>query len=250
MNIAPMPSLNRVIRIAGAPAMVRATLEDDFHHFRVVLRHDGEHVTSIEADSPRSPYSLCPVASVRLRDLLDMPLSDDMTAAFRLTDARDQCTHQIDLAALAVAAAARGTVRRRYDVRVFDKRADTKRHALLWRDGTLLLDWTLDRYAVAAPERFAGRSLGSGFTSWVSQTFDSETAEAALVLRRGVFISGGRGMGKELDERAGAPVSGGCWVQQEARAHTAIRHKGSTQDFTGRAELLTRADDEWLAAQT
>lgn len=241
------PALNRVIRIAGRPGVVRATLEDDFHHFRVVLRHAEGRVTAVEADSPRSPYSLCPVAGLELRRIVGMVLSEDMTAVFRVADAREQCTHQIDLAALAVTAAARGTTRRRYDIVVYDRRPGEDRHALLSRDGAPLLDWTLDGYAIAAPEPYAGHQLGTGFTSWVAEALDPEAAEAALVLRRGVFISGGRGMAKQLDGYASAPVTSGCWVQQPARAPLAMRQKGSTQDFTGRAASLTQADEAWLA---
>jgi hypothetical protein len=241
------PALNRVIRIAGRPGAVRATLEDDFHHFRVVLHHAEGRVTAVESDSPRFPYSLCPAAGLQLRQIVGMGLSEDMTAVFRIADAREQCTHQIDLAALAVTAAARGTTRRRYDLVVYDHRPGEGRHAMLSRDGAPLLDWTLDGYAIATPEPYAGRGLGSGFTAWVAQSLDPETAEAALVLRRGVFISGGRGMAERLDSYASARVSGGCWVQQPARAALAARQKGSTLDFTGRAALLTRADETWLA---
>lgn len=245
-----MPALNRVIRIAARPEIVRATLEDDFHHFRVVLRHANGVVTAVETDSPRFPYTLCPVAGLRLQDLVGMPITEDMTAPFRVTDARDQCTHQMDLAALAITAAARGTTRRRYDIVVYDKQAGQTRHALLRRDGVEVLDWTLDGYAIVAPEAFVGQGLGSGFTSWVAQTFGAEAVEAALVLRRGVFISNGRGMAERLDAMGSAPISGGCWVQHPDRAPLALRQIGSTQDFTGRAEQLTQDDELWLADET
>ncbi len=250
MNDVPPPALNRVIRLLGRPGVVRAVLEDDFHHFRVVLHHDAGGVQAVEADSPRFPYSLCPAAGLRLRELIGMPLTTDMTAVFRVANARDQCTHQIDLAALAVTAAARGTAQRRYDIIVHDRREGEDRHALLKRDGVPLLDWVLDGYAITAPAPYAGHGLGSGFTSWVAQAFEPEEAEAALVLRRGVFISGGRGMAAKLDSHSSAPISGGCWVQQPERAIHAVRQKGSTLDFTGRAEILTRADDDWLAVKT
>jgi len=250
MDPTARPALNRVVRIAARPGIVRAALEDDFHHFRVVLRHASGVVTGIEADSPRFPYSLCPVAGLRLRELIGMSLATDMTAVFRIADARDQCTHQIDLAALAVTAAARGTTRRRYDVVVYDPREGEPRRAVLERDGVKLLDWTLDGYAIAAPKPFAGHGLGSGFTAWVALALDAEAAEAALVLRRGVFISSGRGMAERLDAMQSAPVSGGCWVQQSDRAPFAKRQKGSTSDFTGRAELLTSEDEAWLTVET
>jgi hypothetical protein len=240
------PALNRVIRIAGSPGMVRATLEDDFHHFRVILRHDGERVTDVAADSPRAPFSLCPAAGLRLCEIVGTSLTDDMTAIFRVANARDQCTHQFDLAALALAAAARSTVTRRYRAIVHDPRAGHDRHALLRRDGEPVLDWVLDGYAIVSPPPFAGRSLGAGFTAWAARDLDTETAEAALVLRRAVFISAGRGL---ADDFVSAPPTGGCWVQQPERAPDALRVKGSTRDFTGRVDKLTHSDEGWLASR-
>jgi hypothetical protein len=237
-----------VIRLAAGPGQVRAALEDDFHHFRIELRHDGRTVTGIATDAVRAPYTLCPAAGRQLGEIVGMALADDMTAVFRIADARQQCTHQFDLAALAVASAARGIEARRYDIFVEDERPGVDRHAILRRDGECVLDWTLADYGVAAPEPYAGRSLGSGFTAWVAEALTVEEAEAALVLRRGVFIAGGREIAKQLEDILPiAPVTGGCWVQQEARAADAARIFGSTLDFGDRPDLLTGDDADWLA---
>lgn len=242
----PQPSLNRVVRLAGRPGEMRAVVEDDFHHFRVTLHHDGARVATLESASPRFPWSLCPAAGLELRALVGSALDKDMTGSFRIADARLQCTHQFDLAALAIANAARGTVTRRYDMVVPDTE-DGRRHATLARDGTPLLDWALDGYAIAAPPPWSGRGLGGGFTAWVAESLDADMAEAALVLRRAIFISGGRGMAERLDRMAHAPDRGGCWVQQPEQAVKARREIGSTQDFTGRADMLTLDDEDWLA---
>ena len=241
--------LNRVIRIVGGPGRIRVALEDDFHHFRLDLRHDGAHVTAIATEGLRTPYTLCAVAGHRLDEIRGMALSVDMTATFRLADARQQCTHQFDLAGLAVAAAARGTSARRYDIFVEDEAPGADRHAILSRDGVVALDWTLDGdYAVAAPAPYAGRALGSGFTAWVAETLSPEEAEAALVLRRGVFIAGGRAIAAQIDDTLPfAPATRGCWVQQPTQASRAARISGSTFDFGERALLLTRDDDAWLS---
>lgn len=242
----PGGMLNRVIRIVGGPGVVRAVVEDDFHHFRVILRHEGGKVVSVSSESPRAPYSLCPAAGIRLRLMEGMPLTDDPTATSRLIDAREQCTHQFDLAALALAAAARGTEERRYDLSVTDER-NGRQHAVLNRDGTKVLEWDIADYAVVSPPPFAGRSLGSGFTAWVASALEPQAAEDALVLRRGVFISDGRGMSQWLDGLDHASLTGGCWVQQPAQYRQAKRNRGSTLDFAHRPEELTCSDEEWLA---
>jgi hypothetical protein len=53
-------ALHGVIRLAGRQGEMRAALEDDFHHFRVVLCHDGSYVLAVSSEGLRVPYSLCP----------------------------------------------------------------------------------------------------------------------------------------------------------------------------------------------
>ena len=88
--------------------------------------------------------------------------------------------------------------------------------------------------------------IGAGFTQWASAGLSTDEAEAALVLRRAVFISGGRGVDLDTPGRRTGPM-GGCWVWQPERAADARRNVGSTLDFTGREESLTAADRRWLA---
>jgi hypothetical protein len=159
------------------------------------------------------------------------------------TDARQQCTHMIDLAGLAVAAAA-GEVRgRSYEAEVPDRTAGVTT-ARLMRDGALALEWRLEGDRIIAPEPYAPRSIGSGFTGW-AQTLPEAEAEAALVLRRAVFISHGRMVDLDAPGRTTGPI-GGCWSLQPERAHLARRVVGSTWDFTDRAADLTADDEHWI----
>jgi hypothetical protein len=250
MNSAPTfasarGSLHRTVRVAVGDGEARAVVEDDFHRFRVTIGHEAGVVTRAEAEAFRFPYSLCPAAGERLTEIVGMAVTPLMADVFRRTDARLQCTHQFDLAALAVAAAARGTARR-YDVEVPDP-VDGSTVATLDRDGARVMAWRVEAYAIAAPARFDGISLGAGFTDWVTANLDTDEAEAALVLRRGVFISRGRAMIEALDRAPHAMTTGGCWVQQPGRSRTATREIGSARDFTGGAHVLTAADDAWLA---
>ncbi len=240
------PALNRVIRLASQPGEVRAVIEDDFHHFRVVMAHDGQSVTKVSADSPRHPYSLCPAAGLQLRALIGTGLTTDVTALTRSVDARLQCTHQFDLAILAIASAARGDGLRRYDAVVPDRVAEVSQPYLL-RDGVRVLDWTIVDSVITHPKSFAGVGLRHGFIEWVGRSLDHQAAEDAIVLRRAVFVSGGRGLSEQLDAKSTAPPKAGCWVQQPQRNFDARRMVGSTQDFTGRVADLTASDDDFLA---
>src|SRR3546814_7802131 len=51
---APPAGLHRIIRLHAIDGEVRGALEDDFHHFRVLIRHDGARVTNVEATALRS----------------------------------------------------------------------------------------------------------------------------------------------------------------------------------------------------
>ena len=125
-----MKAMNRRIEIATRPHEARAVVEDDFHHFRVTLRHADGVVTEALSRALRWPNALCPVAGERLSELVGMPLNASSAAVLGHTDARQQCTHMIDIAGLAVAAAARGIPRRSYAAVVPD-RQDGRTHAVL-----------------------------------------------------------------------------------------------------------------------
>ena len=55
-----------------------------------------------------------------------------------------------------------------------------------------MLRWELDNLRIVAPEPFTGRGISGGFIEFAEGTFDVDGAEAALVLRRAVFVSIGR----------------------------------------------------------
>src|ERR1051325_10121106 len=104
----------RRIRIPGSPRGVVSELEDDFHHFRVTVEHDGERVTAIAGEGVRFPWSTCPSAAAALQPIIGMLLSPRSTAVGEVTPARANCTHMFDLAGLAVAHAHRGNAVRQY----------------------------------------------------------------------------------------------------------------------------------------
>lgn len=242
------PLFRRSIRLraqagAGDVIHVRAALEDDFHHFRVELHAQDGLVSAIAAQAPRHPYSLCPAAVQSLQRLVGTALPRHAHALGKAVDPREQCTHLLDLAGLAAAAAARGVLQRRYDVEV-PLRQDGRTQARLSRDGVPLLCWDVLELAVTGPEPYTGFDLRQGMARWALAHLPEDEAEAALVLRRCAAISMGKG--KPLDEQVHALATGRCYAQQPHRAPLALRQVGSTGDFTASADALCADDAAWL----
>jgi hypothetical protein len=240
----PSGRYRRRIRMTASsqlqPGEVVAELEDDFHHFRVTLAHDGARVTGVRAVGVRFPWSMCPLAADQLEPLVGMPLSIRSTAVGDVVSARDNCTHMFDLSGLAVAHAARGGGRRQYDVIVADP-VDGRRRATLDRDGEPLLAWVVDRHTILEPSPFAGQALRGGFLAWAEAMLEPDAAEAAIVLRRACHIAHGRVQDLDVYDDA-APLlpimSGACFTFQPERAPVARRMKGTIRDFSDAPERL------------
>jgi hypothetical protein len=230
---------------ASGPAVVVADLDDDFHRFQVTLRHDGARALAVEGEGLRFPWSTCPDAAGPLRALEGAPLAPRATAAADHADPRATCTHMFDLAALAMAHAATGRVTRQYDAEV-PVRVDHRTRARLWRDGVLLLDWTVDdRTGVVDPPPYSEAPWQGGFMRWADATLDPDTAEAAIVLRRAVTIGLGRHMDLDVYERASelAPMMNAiCYTFQSPQVEIALRHRGATRDRATNPDALL-ADD-------
>lgn len=222
---------------------VRAALEDDFHHFRVWVRHRAGLVSAIGGEALRHPYSLCPQACDQLQQLLGMKLDRVAHSVTRQTDASHQCTHLLDLAGLAIAAAARDTRQRRYDIEVA-QRIDDRTRAVLLRDHDELLSWAVNGTRLEGPPPYTGINLREGMARWALSTLTEEMAEAALLLRRCTLISMGRAY--NLDEQVHAMNTGLCYSQQSDRAEQALRMKGSTLDFSDNPLQLCAQDQAWL----
>lgn len=236
--------LHRAMLVRVGPAETRAVLHDDFHHFRLRLRHDGTAVLAATSEMLRGPYSLCPRAGEELSQLAGRPLAGG-AAGLSL---RLQCTHQFELTALAMAASARGQDCR-YELGVAVEDAE-RFSGWIARDGQRLLDCRIDHERFTAPEQFAGQALGAGFTGWAAAQLTPDLAEAALLLRRGVILARARRHLPRLDALGHAPPSANCWVQQPATAEQAKRHYGVVRDYSGSGVPLDRDDEDWLAGAT
>jgi hypothetical protein len=237
----------RRIRIATAePGVVRAELEDDYHHFRCTLTHDGGVITGCEGEAVRHPWTTCPGAMGLLRSLAGTPLDARSTAILGRVRGNDHCTHLIDLAGLAIAHAHAGRATRQYDLTIPD-RVGTRSEPVLERDGEVFLRWVVEGSTIVDPQPFDGVGVTGGFRDFVDRELDVDTAEAAVVLRRGTMISWGRMTPLDdahLAADLGPGMLGSCHTFTVGTADRAERKRGSTWDFTDAPERLL--DDGWL----
>ena len=231
----------RRILLAAAEGRVFADLEDDFHRYGIEIEHDGDRVTAVRGGAGRFPWSECANFLTPLLAFRGTPLATSLRAVSRRADARQSCTHAFDLAVLAIAHAAAGRARRQYDVAVPDREEGVTR-ARLERDGELVLAWDLWGSEIREPPPYAGRELrGPGLGRWAESELDPDAAEAAIVLRRGVFIANGR-LG-DFDSARDASVLL-PWAESSCRSFTpgiaekALRVRGSIREFTHHPERL------------
>ena len=225
----------RIVLEAPAADTVDAALEDDFHRFRVTLRHDGARITAVDGAAERYPWSACPGAVARLDGLAGLPLERAASGLGRHADAHTHCTHLFDLAGLATAHAAARRTRRVYDVVIPDRDEGGFTTAEVARDGTVVLAWDLEWGTILGPDPFTGVGLRGGFLRWAEANLDLETAEAACVLRRAGEISFGRNHDWDTFDvaaRVGDFMLGVCHTFQPGVAETAVRMRGSIRDFT------------------
>jgi hypothetical protein len=240
----PHGRYRRRIRLVALDARtVVGGLEDDQHYFTVAVEHDGAHVKKITSESVRAPWTTCPAAGAQLQTLVGAPLSDRCLEVAGHTRSDQHCTHQLDVATLAVAHAARvtagGEERRQYDAVVPFGLLDGQRHTVtLARDGDALLAWELEGSRIVAPLPYSEAT--GGFARWADATFDADTAEAAIVLKRACSIGMSRGM--DLDSYATLADMPGlspvCWSMQPERAPVAFRNRGLIRDYDDRPDAM------------
>jgi len=228
---------------------VVAELEDDFHHFRVTVHHDGHVVEAVDAESIRWPWSTCPDAAVPLRALAGAPLTRRFTHLARWTDPALNCTHQFDAAAHAVTHAAWGRSVRQYDVEVgaIYRRPRVVGLNRLWVDGRLALEWHLapGKGPVDLPAVLAGAPWRGGFLRWADEHLEADLAEQACVLRRASDIGMGRGMQLDDIPVASDLLSGMgsvCHTMQPEVAVLGIRNVGNIRDFAATPDDLPHGD--------
>jgi hypothetical protein len=209
----------------------------------VQVVHDGTHVNAITSESVRAPWTTCPAAGAQLEALVGTALSDRCVEVAGRTRSDQHCTHQLDVATLAIAHAARVTAggehRRQYDITVPFGLLDGQRHTVaLARDGVDLLAWDVEGGRIIGPAPYSEAT--GGFARWADATLDADTAEAAVVLKRACSIGMSRGL--DLDgypTLADMPgLSPLCWSMQPERAPVAFRNRGLIRDYDDRPDAM------------
>ena len=249
----------RHLRFAATDRVACGALEDDVHHVRAVVEHDGERVVAISGEDVRLPWSTCPASVAGLQTLVGTRLADarDLQDAY---DASVHCTHLFDIAQLTIAHAARGAGTREYRCTVElpgpDTDPDTEPSraptapvvATITRDGEVVHRWEVRDGIVVSPGPFEGAALRRGFREhW--RALDDDSAEAALVLRRAVWMSPIRTMRLDGYETIGGTgvSSGSCFTTQPERIAVAFRNRGSQYDYGATPEALLEDFDGWAA---
>ena len=235
----------RVVLLDAPDAQtVAAALEDDPHAFSIRLSHDGSSVTGVSAHAERYPLSTCSGATTPIRALVGAPLSVASLELKRHANPRSNCTHLFDLAAWAIAHAARGARgTTRYEIDVPDA-IDGRHEAALRRDGVEVLRWVLKHGCIEAPAVYAGQQVLGGFTRWASSTLAGEELEHALMLARGYFVSLARiydmaAAGSHPAAEHPMP-SGSCYSYSPGVVEEAWSLPGNRRDFSDEPAALLR----------
>lgn len=208
------------------------------------LRHDGRVVTEIEADFRRYTLQLCPEARAPLQAIVGMSLSTTTAEFFANGRARQNCTHMLDLAWLAMRHASRGEVEWVYEIEIPDA-LEGRMHGTLRRNGTVVQEWQVLDNVIVFPARFAGQSLSGGFTRWATGEagLSDLEVEELLVLHKGFFMAGARQFELPvgpLPEGFRKAVTGACFGYGAERIGRAIGNDGMNRDFSHAQEKLLR----------
>ena len=218
-------------------------LEDDCHHFRVELHHDGARIIAADGHHFRGPWTTCRHAPEPLRAIEGQPMRANASALGDYTDPRANCTHLFDLTGLAMAHSFRPEPERQYDMLVTDMTGPTlAQEAVIWRDGEEIVRWQLEQREVVAPPEWAGAPLRNKFIRWAGERLDADTAEAAIALRRVIDIAMSRIADLDHVETAASITStdmmGRCMTYSPQHISVALRVKGSARSWEHHGHLL------------
>jgi len=235
----------RRIRLVNVdPALTIGELEDDCHHFRIELHHDGATIISADGHYFRGPWSTCAKAGEPLRAIEGRPMDARASAIGGYANALENCTHMFDLTGLAMAHACRSTTERQYDIVVTDMQAPPSlaQQAVIWRDGVEIIRWQLEQREVVHPPAWAGAPLRNKFIRWAEERLDPDTAEAAIALRRLIDIAmsriGDLDRFDRADDATGTMMMGRCMTYTPQNISVALRVKGSTRSWEHHGHLL------------
>jgi hypothetical protein len=219
----------RVVDIAIAPGLARVAMEDDIHHFRLALGHDGARIGSVDVASPRTPWTTCGGAAAALERLVGQPLTERLDFAGAAEKA-NHCTHLLDLANIALGRLNDVGFARRYAAEVEYQAGRRIVASMTWTGGGTA-QWTVAN-GVIEDGAWAGTALNALPRLIAALPFSAQ--EPVLVLRRAISISGARWAALDQYGTAGElGVEPSCHTLLPAVRDHARRNKGSAIDFWG-----------------
>jgi hypothetical protein len=221
------PGLWRRIWLQPGPGWIGAALEDDMHRFHLRIDHAEGRITHVAAKALRHPWTACPGAAPHLANELAGELLVDVARR----DPLQHCTHLYDLAVLC-AAHADDTSPTCFDVRVGD-RIDGRTTATLSENGEEMMRWRLEGTVIVGPKRYAGLELRK-LSQWKTG-LPPRDAERAMIMRRAIFVSGGRQFVPPPLQRAseqGPSRMGACYNYQLPQAESSTRTPDWRRDFS------------------
>ena len=189
----------------------------------VTLAHDDSVVTGVDAVMDRWPWSTCPGATAELATAFTGTALADVAKRGLKTS---NCTHLYDLAIFA-AAHATDALPTLYDVFVGDTE-NGRKQCEIRKGGAVVLDWTMAKDILVAPENLAGTHLMQ-LRDWIA-TLDPATREAARILQWAALIAHGRDI-PLADQSDATRMPPNCFTFQPDRARRAKRI-GEIVDFT------------------
>lgn len=218
------------------------------HAMTCTLLHDGQVVTAVDAGFHRYTLQVCPGASEPLKAMVGLPLATSTADFFANGRARQNCTHMLDLAWLAMRHASRGAIEWLYEVAIPDALTGSL-HGTLARNGTVVQEWEVDGNTITVPSILAGQSVNGGLTRWLTEKsgLSDLTIEECLILNKGFFMVGARRFELPegpLSDGYRKAVTGACYGYSPERIDSAIGLSGMGRDFSDRPEMLLSALDQ------
>lgn len=224
----------RRILLTPGPDVMRAEMEDFHHHLRITFAHGEGVVGKVGIEIVRLPWSECPIGAQAVRRLEGTRLDDAVHPHTWTGDRSEHCVHELDLAHLAIVHA-RDTAPLRYDA-VVRPPGDARKQAWLYRDGEIVLHWTIeagssrDRTTLALIDSgpMTGLTVGGGaLLAWAAKHLDARGQEEVAVLRRACHISHGNFIDLDAQEAAGSLREGdnSCYSYRKEIAAVSWRVK-------------------------
>ena len=225
----------RRIVLSRAGARLHAALLDDYHAMEMALTVRDGVISAVEAAMERYPKTTCPGAATALTALKGLPVADP-SLRLKGVDRGGQCTHLVDMAALALLWLRDDGDRWVIEVALSDADADRRQDLSITVNGQRALRWALQDEAIVTPRSHAGRRFFSGYARWVEATFPPREGSLWMVAQMTVFVAQGRAflVDGAHPGRPGMEVSrkGACYTFSDPAFAVAQDQVGFVRDWS------------------